>query len=140
MQSEGTADWNEVLKAVQLRDSLGSEALIMGNGDVASYEDGLKKALAFHPDGIMVGRGIFSNPAFFAEPENLDLNGRIQLLKKHLTRFTDEWEGVKNYAILKRFFKIYLHSFENATSLRAKLMDTNNSEEGRRVIEKFELV
>jgi len=138
MLSNGQADWNEVLKAVQLRDSLNSETIILGNGDVSSYGDGLEKWEKFKAEGLMVGRGIFGNPAFFADTEILRIPQRIQMLKKHLLRFQEEWEGKKSYAILKRFFKIYVNSFEDATSVRADLMKTNNYKEGLQVIKEFE--
>ena len=135
MQSEGLADWNEVLKTVRLRDSMNPETLILGNGDVTNYADGLGKASTFRADGIMVGRGIFSNPAFFADQQVLNPEERIGLLKKHIARFGETWEGKKNYAILKRFFKIYVHSFENATGLRTRLMNSNSCREGLKVLE-----
>jgi tRNA-dihydrouridine synthase len=135
MQSDGTADWNEVLRSVRLRDSKKAKTLILGNGDVSDYDDGLDKAASFQADGIMVGSGIFANPAFFADPQILDPTERIQLLRKHITRFGETWDGKKNYAILKRFFKIYVHSFENAGDLRALLMNTHNFREGLEVLD-----
>ncbi len=95
MQSEGQADWNEVLKAVRLRDSMNPETLILGNGDVSDYDDGLGKAASFRADGLMVGRGIFSNPAFFADPQLLNPDERILLLRKHITRFGRNLGGQK---------------------------------------------
>jgi len=139
MLSTGMADWNEILNAVRLRDSMNSDTLILGNGDVASYSDGVQKSESFRADGLMVGRGIFGNPAFFSDPESMNLPERIEVLKKHLKRFEEEWEGIKSYSILKRFFKIYIHSFPDATSLRGELMRTNNYREGLKLIEKFEL-
>jgi tRNA-dihydrouridine synthase len=62
----------------------------------------------------------------------------IQLLKYHLQRFNEEWKGKKNYAILKRFFKIYLHSFRNATALRARMMESQHCEEGIEILELYE--
>ena len=151
MQSEGVADWNEVRKAVDLRNSRrlsasgpgsgsrpGSETLILGNGDVSSYEDGLKRAAEYQTDGIMIGRGIFANPAFFSENETLNLAEKMTLIRNHIFRFNEVWDEGKNYAILKRFFKIYLNSFEGATQLRAKMMETNSCEEGLRVISEYE--
>ena len=64
-QSEEFADWNEVKKAVKLRDEMKSETLIHGNGDVFTLEDGYSKAKEFGVDGIMIGRGIFQDPWFF---------------------------------------------------------------------------
>ncbi|HPE57450.1 MAG TPA: tRNA-dihydrouridine synthase [Bacteroidales bacterium] len=137
-QSEGTADWNEVAKAARLRDQLSPETLIHGNGDVMSYEEGLQKAKDFGVDGIMVGRGIFHNPWFFNEqvaersPEE-----RLQLLYKHASLFTQTWESKKNFAILKRFFKIYTTGFQDASKIRADLMETNSLEEVKQVLEDF---
>ena len=135
MQSDGVADWKEIRKAVQIRNAMGSATLIIGNGDVSSYADGIEKSGTYQVDGIMVGRGIFANPAFFSESELLNMQQKIRILKRHITRFTEEWEGEKNYAILKRFFKIYLHSFGNATEIRSKMMNTNNGKEGLMTID-----
>lgn len=140
MQSEGEADWEQVRKAVLVRDNFysndpGAEnrTLILGNGDVWSYSQGLELAGETGADGIMVGRGIFKNPAFFAENQELDVARRLELLEFHLRRFREMWEGKKNYNILKRFFKIYVNSFQGASELRARLMDTTSFERGMEV-------
>lgn len=129
-QSEGEANWDEVAKAVQLRDRMGSKTLIHGNGDVMTYEEGLMKAEQYGVEGVMIGRGIFGNPWFFNKnsvertPEE-----RLGLLWKHASLFTKTWEQEKNFAILKRFFKIYTSGFYGAAHVRALLMETNSLEE-----------
>lgn len=130
MMSEGKADWNEVRKAVDLRNSMDSDTLILGNGDVLSYQEGLDRCGTFLADGIMVGRGIFSNPFFFSLKGESGPAERASMLLWHIRKFRDTWEGKKNYAILKRFFKIYIHSFEGAPEFRARLMETRNYDEG----------
>ncbi len=138
-QSEGLADWNEVKKAVELRDTLNSETLIHVNGDVMSYEDGLKKAIDYSVDGIMIGRGIFQNPWFFNEVQtNKTPEERLNLLWKHTLLFTQTWKNDKNFAILKRFFKIYTSGFYGAAGIRASLMETNSLEGVKKVLEKCE--
>ena len=87
----------------------------------------------------MIGRGIFGNPALFTDPPLMDHHERLQLLHKHLTRFAEEWEEEKNFAILIRFFKIYVHSFDQASTIREKLMNTNSYRGAMRVLEEFEL-
>jgi tRNA-dihydrouridine synthase len=138
MMSEGTADWNEVGKASRLRDQMNSETLILGNGDVMSYGEGLQKAADYSADGIMIGRGIFANPAFFSTPDTLDTEARLRLLRQHITRFRATWEGKKSYAILKRFFKIYANSFTGASDFRARLMDSLDYEGGLKLLGEFE--
>jgi nifR3 family TIM-barrel protein len=140
-QSEGEANWDEVKKAVQLRDEMKSETLIHGNGDVWSYEQGLEYVKKYGVDGIMVGRGIFKDPWFFNNvitdktPEE-----RLDLLWKHAKLFTDTWGHEKNFAILKRFFKIYTSGFPGAAIIRAKLMETNSIEEVQQAFVSFEKI
>jgi len=138
-QTEGLADWNEVKKAVELRNSLDSDTLIHGNGDVMSYEDGLKKAIDYSVDGIMIGRGIFKNPWFFNKAmTNKKPEERLSLLWKHALLFTQTWKNDKNFAILKRFFKIYTSDFYGSAGIRASLMETNSLEDVKKVLEKCE--
>ncbi|MEZ5199065.1 MAG: tRNA-dihydrouridine synthase [Bacteroidales bacterium] len=135
-QSEGLADWNEVKKAVRLRDQLSPETLIHGNGDVYSYEEGLKKVEDYHVDGVMIGRGIFQNPWFFNKTlEEKGPEERLQLLWKHASLFSKTWKNTKSFAIMKRFFKIYTSDFYGAANIRAKLMETNTLEEVKRELE-----
>ncbi|MFW5872568.1 MAG: tRNA-dihydrouridine synthase [bacterium] len=64
-QSRGDADWNEIAKAVKLRDSMKSQTKILGNGDVASYLDAKNRCAHYHTDGAMIGTGIFQSPWMF---------------------------------------------------------------------------
>lgn len=127
MQSDGDADWAEIGKAVKLRDQHNPAVPIHGNGDVQSWEDGLQKAGNTKADGIMVGRGIFQNPWFF-DPSKKDVSQeeRIHKLLQHTRLFEQTWGGIKNFNILKRFYKIYLNSFPGASRLRADLMEAKN--------------
>lgn len=140
MQSEGLADWDEVAKAVEIRNTMLSSSKILGNGDVSSHEDGLERANKYHVDGIMVGRGIFSNPFFFAGNPRSDHLERLKLLQEHLTRFQQVWKGEKNFAILKRFVKIYVHTFDGAGELRARLMETGSCDEALAQLSSFDKV
>lgn len=65
------ADWEQVKRAVQIRDEVqkslpeNERTLIFGNGDVVSVEDGNLKAKKSGADGVMLGRAIFGNPWLF---------------------------------------------------------------------------
>ncbi|SHJ00074.1 putative TIM-barrel protein, nifR3 family [Tangfeifania diversioriginum] len=130
MQSEGEACWDEIAKAVNVKNQVKPHIPLHGNGDIFSYADGLKKAAETGADGIMVGRGIFQNPWFF-DPENTEITQeeRIRKLLEHTRLFEQTWGGIKNFNILKRFYKIYLNSFPGAAKLRADLMEVKNYEE-----------
>ncbi len=138
-QTEGTANWNEVAKAVGLRDRMGADTLIHGNGDVFSMEEGFKKAEEYGVDGIMIGRGIFQNPWFFSGNKNeRSPEERLSLLWEHASLFVHTWDKEKNFAILKRFFKIYASGFYGAAQIRAKLMEANSLKEVKKVLNEYE--
>jgi tRNA-dihydrouridine synthase len=130
MQSEGNADWTEIAKAVQLKNQISPNIPLHGNGDVLSYADGLKKIAETGVDGVMIGRGIFQDPWFF-DPEKSEITKeeRIDKLIQHTKLFEQSWSGNKNFNILKRFYKIYLNSFEGAAKMRADLMEVKDYRE-----------
>lgn len=127
MQSEGDASWEEIRKAVQLRNQQNPSIPFHGNGDVFSYERGLKRIEESGVDGIMIGRGIFHNPWFFDTGKTeISKDERIERLVQHTKLFEQTWGGIKNFNILKRFYKIYLNSFPGAAKLRADLMEVKD--------------
>ncbi len=129
MMTDYPADWNEVKKAVELRNKSLSECIIIGNGDIFSYEQALELTNKSGADGFMVGRGIFSNPWFFASKNHISKEEKIKELWEHSVLFCNTWGKSKNFAILNRFFKIYISNFDGASDLRSKLMQAKNLEE-----------
>lgn len=63
--SKVPAKWDTVKRAVEIRNKLKSQTLIIGNGDVKDLEDAKQKAKETGADGIMLGRAIFGNPWLF---------------------------------------------------------------------------
>lgn len=134
--SKVPARWEEVAKAVQLRNQLAPQTLIIGNGDVTNRADGLAKATQTGADGIMIGRGIFHDPFAFARaPREHTQQDYIDLLMFHLDLFDATWPE-HAYAPLKRFFKIYVNSFPGASEVREQLMATNSTAEARAVLKR----
>ncbi len=139
MLSTGLAMWDEIGKAVQLRNNLNSNTLILGNGDITSYEMALNKVLEFGVDGVMVGTGVFKNPWMFNKIQpDVTVEMRLALLTKHINLFDTTW-GCKHFNILKRFFKIYVNGFEGAAEGRDKLMHAKSCEEALEVIKLFQI-
>lgn len=130
MQSEGEAMWGEVGKAVRLRNDRNSETLILGNGDVTSYDMAISHVQQYGVDGVMVGTGVFKNPWMFNQQSTeITMEMRISLLKKHIQLYDQFWGKTQNFNVLKRFFKIYLNGFEGASHWRDQLMHTKSCEE-----------
>ncbi|HSE29754.1 MAG TPA: tRNA-dihydrouridine synthase [Candidatus Saccharimonadales bacterium] len=133
------ADWDEIAKAVKMRDKIAPQTLIIGNGDVLSKQHGIELAKKTGVDGIMIGRGVFTNPYCFEElPTEHSRQELLELLKFHLDLYEKTWQGRKMpFAPLKRFFKIYVRDFDGAVDLRVSLMETKNIDEVRQILAKI---
>lgn len=128
--SEVPAHWDEIGKAVELRNKLGSPTLIIGNGDVLSYEEAVQKHKEYGVDGIMIGRGIFKNLYVFDKEKDFATFPRkekLEHLLRHITLFHETWGATKHFAIMKKFYKIYVSGFDEASELRMQLMTLNNA-------------
>lgn len=139
MMSEGPALWDEIGKAVELRNRMNPETVIIGNGDVLSYGDALQKAEKYGVDGAMVGTGIFRNPWLFNQiaPE-ISIGKRIELMRYHISLYRDTWGGSKDYNVLKRFFKIYLNGFAGAAHWRDQFMRALSFDESLQLLNSME--
>jgi len=127
------AHWEEITKAVAIRDSLGVKTAIIGNGDIIDRKDGREKATATGADGIMIGRGIFHNLYAFLENSErwfaLSIREKVAILREHVILYDETWGADRNFPILKKFFKIYINGFPNAAELRMRFMETTNAKE-----------
>lgn len=137
--SKVPAHWEEVTKAVKLRDEIAPHTLIIGNGDVADREDGMRRIAETSADGIMIGRGVFTNVFCFQRNSREHIQTEsFDLLRYHLDLWEETWQGEANYHALKRFFKIYVKGFAGASELREQLMGTASIVEARAIIDSFE--
>ena len=139
MMSNGPALWDEIAKAVTLRNQAGSSTLILGNGDITGYQDALERIDTSGVDGVMVGRGVFKNPWMFnTRPGEIELGQRISLMRRHISLYRNTWGNNKDYNVLKRFFKIYLNGFANASHWRDAFMRAGNYEEAFLLLDAME--
>ncbi|MFA6982110.1 MAG: tRNA-dihydrouridine synthase, partial [Patescibacteria group bacterium] len=127
--SKGKADWEEIGRAVELRDKINPKVTIIGNGDVKSYKEILEKHNKYNVDGIMIGRGILQNPWVFEKSENPQTKTKsdyVSLFLRHAELFHEKWGESKNFAILKKFAKMYIKGFKGSAELRQELMLTKS--------------
>lgn len=123
--SQGQALWDEIKKAVSLRNQQKVKTLIIGNGDVISYEDVMQKYNQYGVDGVMVGRGIFHNLWFYnpsIKHSQIESLKKLHMLIEHIKLFDKTWGTSKNFEVLKKFYKIYVSSLPNATEIRSQLV------------------
>lgn len=153
--SKVPAHWEEIRRAVEIRDGFGSTAKIFGNGDVFSLDSARERIEETGCDGVMIGRGIFGNPWFFryadvmredmkrgvTRPEGYryepTLEEKLNVLIEHTYLFEELLGDTKNFALMKKHYKAYVTGFDGAKELRMKLMECENPEEIEAVVRTF---
>ena len=144
--SKVPARWERIKGAVEIRNELQSNTLIIGNGDVTDTDDARKKCEETEADGAMLGRAVFGNPFLFSDlrkekrPERsegqITPEEKLQVLMEHTKLFEEKFRGIKSFAIMKKHFKEYLKDF-NLRDLRFKLMRTKSAEEVEKMIKDY---
>ena len=140
--STGDADWGEIAKGVKLRDSISPDTVIIGNGDILSYNQAVDAHKSSGVAGIMIGRGIFHNPWVFEKtltPLPHSKEEYIAVLKAHLKLFTETWVDRKNFPVMKKFFKMYIKGFNGANELRQQLMESRTPTEVEEILNNFSI-
>lgn len=127
--------WEEIGKAVKLRNKIAPETIMIGNGDVLSREQGEKLASHHGVDGIMIGRGIFQNLFVFSEEQGQhSIDEMLRILLSHIELYTKTWGEDKSYEPLKKFYKLYVNGFDGAAKVRSRLMETRDYREAIKYI------
>jgi len=156
--SKVDAHWDRVKRAVEIRNEVGSNALILGNGDVKTLEEARARVAETGCDGVMIGRGIFGSPWLFAAeklPEK-SLGGggqsaghfgdkdfsqevfrRLSIAVEHTKLFEELLGDIKSFAIMKKHFKAYVEGFDGAKELRAQMMEAQSVAEVEALVDGF---
>ncbi len=139
--SKVPAQWQVVKRAVEIRNTLQSKTLILGNGDTLDLEDAKKKVEETGCDGVMFGRAIFGKPYLFSHSHELENKESIEVRKKileilleHTHLFEELLGGTKSFALMKKHFKSYVEGFPDAKELRVQLMEAENAGDVDKVI------
>jgi len=67
-----------------------SSTVILGNGEVSSYEDGFRQAEQHGVDGVMVGTGIFRDHWLFnRETVGIYMQRRVDVMRFHIMLYRD---------------------------------------------------
>jgi tRNA-dihydrouridine synthase len=127
------AHWDAIGEIRALRDAMKRSTLIVGNGDVTDRAQGLALAKQYTLDGIMIGRGIFTDPFVFAESspwKEYPKEHKLALYKKQVELFAATWQpGERAVHTLNKFCKVYVNGFDGAKELREQLMQAQSTDE-----------
>ena len=132
--SKVPAHWELMPEIKKLRDEIAPDTLLIGNGDVEGREHALRLTEETGVDGIMIGRGIFSNVFTFEQtPQQHSREELLKMLNYHLNLFEQNEAYKRPYETLKRFFKVYVRDFPGSGATRAALMSSNSVNEARQI-------
>lgn len=129
--SDIPANWEEIAKTVDIKNKISPNTILIGNGDVKNQNEIIEKHTKYGVDGVMIARGIFTNPWIFEKEEKTHIYDDY---KKVLLKHLEMYDNTMHFDKLKKFFKMYINNFEGAGSLRVKLMETKNVDEALKIL------
>ncbi len=138
--SKVDAHWDLIPEIKKMRDDIAPDTLLTINGDIPDRQTGLELVEKYGVDGVMIGRGVFTNPfAFEKEPEVHSAQELFDLFRLHLDLF-DHYSALeyKPFKPLRRFFKIYIRGIQGAADLRQQLMTTESTDDVREMLDAYE--
>lgn len=143
--SKVPAHWDIIKRVVEIRDEMGVDTLIFGNGDIESVQDGIRKAKESGVDGIMIGRGIFGKLDLFDKRRReWNKEKKLKILLEHSKLFekmygkgtnkSNQSTRFKSFNVMKKHYKAYINGFDGAKELRIKLMDAESLEDVKKIV------
>ncbi len=138
----GLADWEQIQKAATLIHQ--TDTLILGNGDIKSYDQALQYSTKYEIDGVLIGRASFGHPTVFnKKAHNSQLTAiSSKIALEHAQIYEQTFQNQERYSFLpmRKHLGWYIKGFENAKQVRIKLMQVNSSDEVKEVFREFGLI
>jgi len=132
------AHWDRIAVAAKMAHEKG--VLLLGNGDVRTYVDALKKVEEYGVDGVMVGRAIFGNFWFF-DPvrgaEGVPLAEKLRMYVRHAELFEKRFAGMRSVVTLRKHVRGLAQGFEGAKEFREQLVQATTAAGIRDVVEAY---
>lgn len=142
----GEADWQAIARAVQA--ARGTSTVILGNGDIRSLEEALRRIGDSGVQGVLVGRGTLGEPWLFREKElarrglawpdrpdsrrslhpDVSLPERVKTLLAHARLFEDLF-GRARFPHMRKHLGWYCKGFPHAAAMRARMVRMNGADE-----------
>jgi len=144
-QYGGQADWEEIAKGVQY--CAGTDTRYLGNGDVHSRAEAVKKCQEYGVDGVLIGRASFGNPAVFRVDYQADESQppspeHFAIALEHARLYEQTYGHHEKYSFLpmRKHLGWYVKSIPQATIIRQEIFRTDTPAEVAAIFQKYNLV
>ncbi len=151
----GSADWEAIADAAEIIKK--TSTLVLGNGDLNTPEEVVKKIRLSGVHGVLIGRGCMGNPWIFnyknllkeilkspplqseassIEQETISAEERFKVLLEHARAF-EEIKGEHRFSAMRKHFGWYCKGMPKAAELRNRMCQTKSSHEVELLIEDY---
>lgn len=140
----GEADWGAIARAAKLARE--TATLVLGNGDVESMEDLVRKVQGAHVHGVLIGRGALGNPWIFRAKDwakagglspffqgTVPLEERLRVALEH-ARYFEELGWAPRFAAMRKHLGWYCTGFFKAAEVRARMFRATSSHDVERIL------
>ncbi len=152
----GAADWSAIAEAAKL--ARGTDTLILGNGDLSTLVDAVRRAAESLVQGVLVGRGTLGAPWFFREKEQarralnqqsdlsilpsttwepqISVTHRMQVMLDHARQY-EAIAGLECFRSIRKHLGWYCKGFPHAAAMRAKMFGVSTVQDVERIVTEF---
>jgi tRNA-dihydrouridine synthase len=154
----GEADWSAIARAVEL--AKGTGTWLLGNGDLHSMQDVVRRVRETGVHGVLVGRGALGSPWLFQTKETAraaaaqmfesergreplsslsikkDPADRFRVMIEHARHFEAIF-GLAHFPRMRKHLGWYCKGFPHAASLRASMVRASSVRDVERILEEF---
>ena len=149
----GAADWSAIAEAAKL--ARGTKTLILGNGDLNSLVEAIRRTVETRVQGVLIGRGTLGAPWFFREKEQarrafakrtdlsalstmaweprISLEQRMRVMVDHARQY-EAIAGLERFRSIRKHLGWYCTGFPHAAAMRGKMFQVTNAQEVERVV------
>lgn len=127
----GESDWNIIAEIAE-----SARVPVIGNGDIASHDDALRKLQESGCAAVMIGRGAVGNPWIFSGKKPAMKEIVAQIIA-HLDAMIGHY-GEYGIILMRKHLVKYIHGFHGAAQMRVRLLQAKERDEVVRLLGELE--